>query len=216
MVGLTADQAAKMKNNALSLITLSEDGCVGVLESRELLLVALSLALKLLGNLLLENKGLESIVTLLLGPREASGKTSCIVLLLVDETSETSVLTLVILNLDLEVLRLFGKLFGKSLELEELQIVSKLNSYEYIETYLLFPALKLLDKEVVSLRDLAKLGIHATLKVDEVLPSLKRIPGILISFSNNFIQMPHRHLSHEGLLDGPAKNGFHAGVSPLL
>ena len=118
-----------MKNNALGLITLSEDGCVGVLESRELLLVALSLALKLLGNLLLENKGFESIVTLLLGPREASGKTGCIVLLLVDETSETSVLTLVILNLDLEVLRLFGKLFGKSLELEELQIVSKLNSY---------------------------------------------------------------------------------------
>jgi hypothetical protein len=82
-------------------------------------------------------------------------------------------------------------------------------------TYLLFPALKLLDKEVVSLRDLAKLGIHTTLEVDEVLPCLKRIPGVLISFPNNLIQMPHRDLSHQWLLHSPAKDGFHAGVSSL-
>lgn len=83
------------------------------------------------------------------------------------------------------------------------------------ETYLLFPALKLLDKEVVPLRDLAELGIHTTLKVNEILPSLKRIPGVLISLSHNLVQMPHRHLGHERLLDGSAKNGFHAGVSSL-
>jgi hypothetical protein len=83
------------------------------------------------------------------------------------------------------------------------------------ETYLLFPAFELLDKEVVSLSNLSKLGIHATLEVDEILPSLQRIPGILISFSNNFIQVSHRNLSHEGLLHGPTKDCLHAGVSSL-
>jgi hypothetical protein len=80
---------------------------------------------------------------------------------------------------------------------------------------LLFPALEFLDKEIVSLRHLAKFGIHATLKVDEILPSLERIPGVLIPLSNNFVQMPHRDFGHEWLLHGPAKNGFHAGVSSL-
>ena len=126
MVGLTTDQAAKMENNALSFITLSEDGGVGVLECRKLLLVALSLTLKLLGNLLLENKGFKSIVTLLLSSREAGGEASCIVLLLVNETSKASIFTLVVLNLDLEVLSLFGELFGEGLELKELHVVSKL------------------------------------------------------------------------------------------
>lgn len=125
MVGLSTDQAAKMENNALSFITLSQDGSVSVLESRQLLLVALALTLKFLGNLLLEDKGLESIVTLLLGSGEACGKASCIVLLLVDEASEASILTLVVLNLDLEVLSLLGELFGESLEFEELNEVSK-------------------------------------------------------------------------------------------
>jgi hypothetical protein len=36
----------------------------------------------------------------------------------------------------------------------------------------LFPAFELLDEEVVSLGNLSKLGIHATLEVDEILPSL--------------------------------------------
>jgi hypothetical protein len=68
----------------------------------------------------LENQGLESIVTLLLGAREAGGKASRIVLLLVNETSKTSVLTLVVLNLDLEILSLFGELLCKCLEFKEL------------------------------------------------------------------------------------------------
>jgi hypothetical protein len=128
MVSLTADQAAKVKNNALSLVTLSEDGGIGVLESSEFLLVALALTLKLLCNLLLKNKGFESIVTLLLSSREAGGKTSCIVLLLVNETSEASVLTLVVLNFDLKVLSLLGQLFGESLEFEELKGISNRTS----------------------------------------------------------------------------------------
>lgn len=114
-----------MENHALCLVALAEDSGVGVLEGGELLLVALTLALKFFSNLLLEDEGFESIVTLLLGSRKTGGKTSCIVLLLVDETCETSVLALVVLNLDLEVLSLLGELLGESLELEELRMVSK-------------------------------------------------------------------------------------------
>jgi hypothetical protein len=120
VVSLATDQAAEMQNNTLSLITLSEDGAVGVLQSRELFLVALALALKLLSNLLLEDEGLESIVTLLLGAGKASSKASGIILLLVNEASEASVLTLVVLDLNLEVLSLFGKLLSEGLEFEEL------------------------------------------------------------------------------------------------
>ena len=83
-------------------------------------------------------------------------------------------------------------------------------------TYLLFPALEFLDEEVVSLGDFAELGIHATLEIDEILPSLKRIPRVLIPFSNDLIQMSHRHLGHEWLLHRPTENSLHAGVSSLM
>jgi hypothetical protein len=108
VVGLATDQTAQVKNNTLSFIPLAEDGHIGVLESRKFLLVALTFTLKFLGNLLLQDKSLESIITLFLGSRETSRKTSCVILLLVNETSKTSVLTLMILNLDLEVLSLFS------------------------------------------------------------------------------------------------------------
>ena len=125
MVGLSANQAAQMKNHTLSLVTLAEDGGVSVLKSREFLLVTLPLTLKFLSNFLLEDKGFESIVTLLLSSRKAGGKACGIILLLVNETSEASVLPLVVLNLDLELLSLLGKLFGESLEFEKLEDVSK-------------------------------------------------------------------------------------------
>jgi hypothetical protein len=83
------------------------------------------------------------------------------------------------------------------------------------QTHLLFPTLQLFDKEVVSLRNLAKLRIHATLQIDEVLPGFKGIPGVLIALSNNLIQMSHRDLSHERFLDSSTENGFHAGVPSL-
>jgi hypothetical protein len=73
VVGLTTDQAAKVENHTLSFITLSDNRDVGVLKSRKLFLVPLALALEFLGNLLLKNESLESIVTLLLSPREAGG-----------------------------------------------------------------------------------------------------------------------------------------------
>lgn len=57
---------------------------------------------------------------MLLGARKAGGQASCIILLLVDETSKTSVLTLVILNLDLEILSLLCELLRERLEFEEL------------------------------------------------------------------------------------------------
>ena len=113
-----------MKNDTLSLITLTKNSDIGVLQSGEFLLVAFAFALKLFGDLLLEDKRLESIITLLLSSREASSDTRSIVLLLVNETRETSVFTLVVLNLDFEILSLFGKLLSESLEFEELAGIS--------------------------------------------------------------------------------------------
>jgi len=57
---------------------------------------------------------------LLLSAGETDGQACGVVLLLVDKGPKTAVLALVILNLDLEILRLLGELLGKDLELEEL------------------------------------------------------------------------------------------------
>jgi hypothetical protein len=91
-----------------------------VLQRRELLLIPLALTLKLFSNLLLENECLKRIVTLLLGASKTNRYASGIVLLLVDEATKAAVLTLVVLDLNLEVLRFLGKLLGEGLELEEL------------------------------------------------------------------------------------------------
>ena len=84
-------------------------------------MVALALSLEFFGNLLLENKSLESIIALLLSARQTERETSNVILLLVDEGRETAVLTLVVLNLNLELRSLFGELLSKRLEFEELQ-----------------------------------------------------------------------------------------------
>jgi hypothetical protein len=96
-----------------------------VLQRAELLPVPLALPLELLGELLLENKRFEGIVTLLLGTREADREPGVVVLLLVEETCQTAVLALVGLNLDLEVLRLLGEGVGKGLEFKELCRVNR-------------------------------------------------------------------------------------------
>lgn len=124
VMSLTTDQSAEMENNTLSFVTLTEDGDIGVLEGRKLFLVAFPLTLKLLSNLLLKYESLESVVTLLLSAGQTSAETSSIILLLVDKARETSVFALVGLDLDLEVLRLFGELFSECLEFEELSRVS--------------------------------------------------------------------------------------------
>lgn len=67
VVRLTTNQAAKVKNNAASVVALSEDGHVGVLQSGKLLLIPLAFALELLGDLLLQDERFQSIITLLLG-----------------------------------------------------------------------------------------------------------------------------------------------------
>ena len=63
---------------------------------------------------------------MLLGTGKAGSKASCIILLLIDETSKTSVFTLVVLDLDFEVLSLLGELLSKSLEFEELQMLARI------------------------------------------------------------------------------------------
>jgi hypothetical protein len=118
---LAADQAAQVEDNTLSLVALAKDCGVGLLKLSKLLLVALALTLEFFSNLLLQNKGLKRIITLLLGPRETDGETRGVVLLLFDESRKTTSLALVILDLDLQLRGLLGELFGKGLEFEELR-----------------------------------------------------------------------------------------------
>jgi hypothetical protein len=110
-----------MENNTLGLVSLAQEGGVGMLESPDFLLVSLPLPLELLGNFLLKDKGLESVVALFLGPGQAGSKTSGIVFLLVDKSGESAVLPLVVLDLDFEFVSFFRELLGKRLEFEELQ-----------------------------------------------------------------------------------------------
>src|ERR1700761_5879179 len=113
---LSIDEGTKMQYNTLSLVPLPVEGLVCMLHGRELFLVSLALALELLCNLLLKNKGFESIVALLLGSRETSSKACGIVLLLIDKVCKPAILALVSIDLDLEILSFLGKLLGKSLE----------------------------------------------------------------------------------------------------
>ncbi|KAH6610285.1 hypothetical protein Trco_000305 [Trichoderma cornu-damae] len=200
VVALAANQAAQVQDDAASLVALAHDGGVGVVELSKLLLVPLALPLELLGNLLLQNEGLEGVVALLLRAGEAGRQAAVVLLLLVDEGGEAAVLALVALDLDLEVLGLLGELLGKGLELEEL----------------LLPALELLHEVVVPLGDLAELGVHAPLQVDEVLPGLEGIARVLVPLADDLVEVPHRHLGHEGLLDGASEDGLDARVAAHL
>ena len=92
-----------------------------MLESGKVLFVALSFALKFFSNLLLENEGLQGVITLLLCARETNCKTGSVVLLLVNKCGKATVLAFVVLNLNLKVLSLFCKLFCESLEFEKLK-----------------------------------------------------------------------------------------------
>jgi hypothetical protein len=92
-----------------------------VFHGRKILVVALSFPLQLLGNFLLEDQSFQGIVTLLFGAGKTKSKASDVVFLLVDETTETTVLALVAFDLDLEVGCLLGELLGKCLEFEELK-----------------------------------------------------------------------------------------------
>jgi hypothetical protein len=169
-----------VEHDALGLVPLAKYGSVGVVKSCEVLLVPLPLPLELLSDFLLEYKGLQSVVALLLGTRQADGKSCGIILLLVNKAGKAAVLAFVVLDLDLEILGLLGELLSESLKLEEL----------------LLPALELLNQEVVSLSDFAKLGIHAALEVDEVLPSFLCVTGVLIALSDDLVEMAHRNLGH--------------------
>lgn len=91
-----------------------------MLESGKLFLVALTFALELLSNFLLEDERFKSVITLLLCTVEADSEASRVVFLLLDKRSETAILAFVGLNLDLELLGFLGKLLCESLELEEL------------------------------------------------------------------------------------------------
>jgi hypothetical protein len=120
VVGLAIDQAAQMQNHTLRLISLLSKCGDGVLESSKLLLIAFSLTLKLFSDFLLKNESLKGIITLFLRARETNCEARSIILLLVNKSSKTTILTLMILNLDLEVLSLLSKLLRKSLKFEKL------------------------------------------------------------------------------------------------
>src|SRR5579871_2863661 len=185
MMSLAIDEGTEVQNNALGLISLAEDCCVCMLKSSKLLLISLPFAFKLFGNFLLENKCFKGIISLFLRTRQPDSETSGIILLLVDEVCKTTILPFVILNLNLEVLCLFGELLSKRLKFEEL----------------LLPRLEFFDKKIVALGDFDKLGIHTAFEVDKVLPGFESIAGVLVAFANDFVEMAHRDLGHEWFLD---------------
>jgi hypothetical protein len=82
-----------------------------------------------------------------------------------------------------------------------------------MKTNLLLPGLQFLDQEVVALGDFAQLGVHATLQVDKVLPSFHSIARVLVALAHNLVEMTHRYLGHQRLLDRTTKDGLHAGVA---
>lgn len=204
MVVLAIDEAAEVENHALGVVSLAGESGVGVLESGDLLLVALSLTLQFFSNLLLQDKGFESIIALLLCARKTEGETSSIVLLLINEATKSAVFTLVVLNFDFELRGFLRELLSKRLEFEELLKMSEkfLDArYKREKTNLLLPGLQLLDQKVVPLGNLGELGVHSPLEVDEILPCLESIPGVLVTFADNLIEMSHRNLGHQWLLD---------------
>jgi hypothetical protein len=124
MMRLPTDKRAQVEDDALRLVALAQDSRVGVLQLRELLLVALALALELLGDFLLQDEGLEGVVALLLGSREADGEACAVVLLLLDEGCEAASFALVVLDLGFEVGGLLRELLGEGLEFKELLYIS--------------------------------------------------------------------------------------------
>ena len=122
VVSLPVDEAAEVENHPSGFVALADNCGVRVLERRKLFLVALPLTLELFGNVLLEDKRFKGIVALLLRAIETLGEASSVIFVLLDERCETAVFAFVSLDLDLELLCLFGELFGESLEFEELSM----------------------------------------------------------------------------------------------
>lgn len=200
VVSLAIDESTQVEDHTLSLVTLSEQSTVGVLESGELLLVPLALALELLGNLLLEDKGLKGIIALLLSAPQTNSDARHLILLVVQSRCESPVLLLVAVNLELQILSLLCELLSKGLELQEL----------------LLPRLELLNQEVVALGDLGKFGVHAALEVDKVLPGFDRIARVLVPLSDNLVQVASGNFGHQRLLLGAAKDSFETLVAAKL
>ena len=123
VMSLPVNEAAKVEDHTSGLVTLAENGGVCVPESGEFFFVALALSFELFSNILLEDKRLESIVALLLRAVKALGKAGSVIFLLLDKRCEATVFALMSLDLDFELLCLFSKLFGESLELEELPML---------------------------------------------------------------------------------------------
>lgn len=80
----------------------------------------------------------------------------------------------------------------------------------------MLPALQLLVQVVVALGNLRELGIHTALQVDEILPSLLGVTRVLVSLANYLIEMSHRDLGHERLLDRTTQDGLDTGVTTHL
>lgn len=81
---------------------------------------------------------------------------------------------------------------------------------------MLLPALQLLVEVVIPLGNLAELRVEAALEVDEVLPGLQGIARVLVALAHDLVEVPHRDLGHQRLLDRPAKHSLQAGVAAHL
>ena len=85
VMSLSVDETAEVQNYTTGFVTLARKRRIGVLESRELLHVAFAFSLKLFRNVLLEDKRLKSIITLLLCAVETLGKARSVIFLLLNE-----------------------------------------------------------------------------------------------------------------------------------
>lgn len=119
-MGLAIDEASKVEYYTLSFIALTQQCIASMLQGTNLLGVSFPLTLKFLSNLLLEDQGFESIVTLFLSSGKAESETGSVVFLLINEASKTTILAFVRFDFNLKLRSLLRKLFSKGLEFEEL------------------------------------------------------------------------------------------------
>ena len=200
MVGLASDEASEVEDNALCLVSLPGELAIGMLKSCNLLAISGTLLLEVFGDTLLQDESLESVVSLSLDARKSEGETSGIVLLLIDETSESAVLALVRLDLDTKLGKLLVERLDKCLELLELQL----------------PGLDLLLEIVVALGHLLQFCIHASLEIDEILPGFESIARVLIAFTDKLVHVSHGDLGHQGLFGRTTKDSLDASVATKL
>ena len=121
MMSLALDQRAEVDHDALRFVALAADVAIIFDQLGKLPFILLAVALELLGDFLLHDKGFEGVVALLLRAVEAVGGGSQLGSVLLNGFREAVVLFLMLFDLGFEVRGFFGELGGEGLEFLELR-----------------------------------------------------------------------------------------------